>query len=80
LQSNNSHVKRLATTREINVKIVLVNSIKIWIRVLKEIKKKALELLQDDIRLFFYILNCLFCRIDRGDMCFKTVRQVRKLE
>ena len=53
LQSNNSYIKRCATTREINIKTVSINSIKNWIRVLKEIKKKELELLQDDIRLFF---------------------------
>ena len=40
-------------SKEIDEERATIKSLKNWIRVIKEIKRKSEKLLQDDIRLFF---------------------------
>ena len=46
-------VKRYVMSKEIDEERATIKSLKNWIRVIKEIKRKLEKLPQDDIRLFF---------------------------
>ena len=47
------HVKRFMSNRELDEERVTIKTMKNWIRVIKEIKRKLEKLLQDDTRLSF---------------------------
>ena len=51
--SEYKHVKRFGSTRELNKERATVKTMKNWIWVIKETKRKSEKLPQDDIRLFF---------------------------